>query len=101
MEKRSEVMSATATGWPANERSLSGGCTSSCSRKRSHAQVPGGQPEEHSSEETGEIDMAIQMAPPESSGSGRGSSQEMRRTAKEPRKYIAFSPPKEWHARYT
>lgn len=37
--------------------------------------------------------MAIQMAPPESSGSERGSGQGMRRAAKEPRKYIAFRPP--------
>ena len=37
--------------------------------------------------------MAIQMAPPDSSGSGRGSGQGMRGTAKEPRKYIAFRPP--------
>ncbi len=37
--------------------------------------------------------MAIQMAPPESSGSGRGSGQGMRGTCKEPRKYIAFRPP--------
>ena len=37
--------------------------------------------------------MAIQMAPPESSGSGRGSGQGMRGAAREPRKYIAFRPP--------
>lgn len=37
--------------------------------------------------------MAIQMAPPESSGSGRGSGRGMRSAAKEPRKYLAFRPP--------
>lgn len=36
--------------------------------------------------------MAIQMAPPESSGSGKDSGQRMRGTAKEPRMYIAFRP---------
>ena len=36
--------------------------------------------------------MTIQMAPPEPSGSGRGSGQSMRGTGKEPRKYIAFRP---------
>ena len=37
--------------------------------------------------------MAIEMAPPSTAGSGRGSGQGMRGPAKEPRKYIAFRPP--------
>ncbi len=41
--------------------------------------------------------MAIQMAPPESSGSGRG----IRSAAQEPRKYIAFRPPESVRGRYT
>ena len=36
--------------------------------------------------------MAIEMPPPGSSSSGRGSGQGMRGKSKEPRKYIAFRP---------